>query len=94
MTVQQISSVDIQFSSADEKSRRMVDEIRKTQRALNALIQEANAAQLTKVASDVAPPPPAVGNWDITVIDDGGAPKLVVRYNRAGSILTGEVPLV
>lgn len=42
MTIQQIAVIDIQFSQGDEKIRRLADELRKTQRALNTLIQAVN----------------------------------------------------
>lgn len=42
MTMQQIGLVDIQLSQGDEKMRRLVDELRKTQNALNTLIRIVN----------------------------------------------------
>lgn len=42
MIIQQIAVIDIQLSQEDEKLRRLVDEIRKTQRTLNAIIKAVN----------------------------------------------------
>jgi len=92
MTVQQIKQVDIQFPE-DEKLARLVQSLRSTQSALNAIITANNAAQLLKPSSD-ATNELAPGQWEAVVVDDGVAPVLRVRYNRAGSTFTAEVPLV
>lgn len=52
---QQITVVDIQFNRGQEQERRLVEELRKSQQAINALIQEVTDLQFRVAALEAGP---------------------------------------
>lgn len=88
---QQISLLDLQFSgNADPKLRRLADEFRKLQQAVNTLIAQGSQSSVARPVSS-AFGTLAAGEWDLTVL--AGGSTFYIRYNDGGTIRTGVVSL-
>lgn len=95
MAIQQLGLETLQFAPGEDpapKLRRLQEQIRSLQQALNTVIAELNAAHVTKEALEAETTELAEGEWDVTVVD--GSPHVFqVRYNAGGSVVTGFLTL-
>ena len=94
MAIRQVVLEPVQFSDGANQGpnlRRMMEEMRKLQLALNQVIAQANASVIVRDAPGelitLAP-----GQWAITVTA-GSPPVATIRYNDGGTIRTGSLTL-
>lgn len=93
--ISKVAINDIQFQPGQDQSdklRRLVDEIKKLQQGLNAVISEMNLPVISGAAFSSFTSDPAIGDWQITVLS-GSPPTLAIRYNDGGTIRTGSITL-
>lgn len=86
---QQIALLDLQFGpDTDPKLRRLAEEFRRLQLAVNSLISEDSQSSTASIATVAL----AAGEWRATVVP-GSPATFVVRYNDGGTIRTGSITL-
>lgn len=88
MTIAKVNITDLQFGDEDPrpKLRRLMEEIRKLQQTVNALIVA--SAQ----TADDPVPTLAIGEYHVTVVS-GVPPRFVITFNDGGTIRSGSITL-